>query len=81
MNTVASLREALAAATCEPAKAFGADSIGPLELGKRADILVLNSDPLSDLGALRDVRAVLRDGVVCVERRDGVAWLSGTRGE
>jgi imidazolonepropionase-like amidohydrolase len=67
--------DALAAATCEPAKAFGANEIGSLEVGKRADMLVLNRDPLADLSALRDMRAVLRDGAVCVERRDGVDWF------
>ncbi|MBT7806442.1 amidohydrolase family protein, partial [Candidatus Poribacteria bacterium] len=70
--------EALAAATCEPAAAFGADTVGTLEVGKRADILALNGDPLDHLSALRDVRAVLRDGVVCAERRDGVTWLPGS---
>lgn len=73
-----SASEALAAATCEPAKAFGADAIGMLTPGKRADILVLNANPLDDLAALRDMRAVLRDGSVCAERADGVAWLRST---
>ena len=72
--------EALAAATCEPAKAFGAREIGTLEPGKRADILVLNANPLDDLAALRDMRAVIRDGVVCAELRDGAAWLSSPSG-
>ncbi len=67
--------EALAAATCEPAKAFGVTDTGALEVGKRADVLVLNRDPLEDISALRDLRAVLRDGVVCAERRDGVDWF------
>jgi imidazolonepropionase-like amidohydrolase len=70
---------ALAAATCEPAQAFGATDIGTLEPGKRADMLVLNRDPLGDLSALRDKRAVLRDGVVCVEQRDGVDWFPRAR--
>jgi imidazolonepropionase-like amidohydrolase len=70
--------EALAAATCDPAAAFGDASIGTLEVGKRADILVLDADPLDHLSALRDVRAVLRDGVVCAEGRDGVTWLRGS---
>ncbi len=71
--------EALSAVTCDPAQAFGAADIGALEVGKRADMLVLNRDPLADISALRDMRAVLRDGVLCVERRDGVDWFPRAR--
>jgi len=38
--------------------------IGTLEPGKRADILVLEDDPLQDVHALTRIRWVLRDGVV-----------------
>ncbi len=40
------------------------EEIGTLEVGKRADILVVNGDPLEDLNALLDVRLVLRDGAI-----------------
>lgn len=41
------------------------DQIGTLELGKAADVVVLGSDPLGDIGAaLRDVCAVYLDGAL-----------------
>jgi imidazolonepropionase-like amidohydrolase len=57
-------REALAAATSLAAHACGiADHKGVLAAGKDADILAVAGDPLADLRALRDVRAVFRAGV------------------
>jgi imidazolonepropionase-like amidohydrolase len=41
--------------------------IGTLEVGKVADVLVVNGDPLDDVHALTDVRMVIRDGVVIRE--------------
>jgi imidazolonepropionase-like amidohydrolase len=38
--------------------------LGTLQRGKRADILVVGQNPLDDLRALRDVRLVMRSGVV-----------------
>jgi imidazolonepropionase-like amidohydrolase len=40
------------------------DQIGTLEPGKIADILVVNSNPLDDLNALKDVRVVIRNGEI-----------------
>lgn len=55
--------EALAAATREPAKFLGlADSAGTIETGKVADLLLVDADPLADVGNLRRVRAVVRAG-------------------
>ena len=39
-----------------------AEEVGTLEPGKKADLLAVGGDPLRDVGALRDVRLVLRDG-------------------
>jgi imidazolonepropionase-like amidohydrolase len=39
-----------------------ADRKGALSAGKDADILAVGGDPLTDLGALLDVRAVFRAG-------------------
>jgi imidazolonepropionase-like amidohydrolase len=70
--------EAIVAATSEPARAIGlADLVGTVEAGRRADILVLGSDPLDNLRALQDVRVVFLDGHVVVERPRGESWLSG----
>jgi imidazolonepropionase-like amidohydrolase len=44
--------------------------LGTVEAGKIADVVLVRGDPLSRLGALREVRLVIRDGVVI---RDGLA--------
>jgi len=55
--------EALRAATSVAAEACAvADRKGTLTAGKDADILAVGGDPLADLGALLDVRAVFRAG-------------------
>jgi imidazolonepropionase-like amidohydrolase len=61
--------EALRAATIEPARLLGAvDEIGSLEVGKFADIVVLNADPTADIMALRDIRLVMKGGTVYLDR-------------
>jgi imidazolonepropionase-like amidohydrolase len=55
--------EALRAATAAPARAMGlADSVGTIAPGMRADLVVLDGDPLADIGAVRRVRWVVRGG-------------------
>jgi imidazolonepropionase-like amidohydrolase len=55
--------EALRAATLEPARLFGrADSEGSIAAGKRAEIVVLDADPLVDIANARKIRAVVLDG-------------------
>lgn len=50
-------------ATVDAADALGlADKIGRLAPGHRADVLVVEGDPVADLAALRDVRLVLAGG-------------------
>lgn len=58
----ASPLEVIAMASGGNARAMGLDELGTIEAGKRADIVVLNRDPLADLGALRDIETVFRDG-------------------
>ena len=56
--------EAIYAGTRSPAAALGIkDTIGTLEPGKEADLLVVNGDPIRDLERLRDVAAVFKGGV------------------
>lgn len=43
---------------------------GPIERGMAADLIAVTGNPLEDLSALRDVRFVLKDGIVF--KRDGV---------
>jgi len=55
--------EALRAATHEAATVLGMEAeVGSLAAGKRADLVVLEGDPLRDPGALRRPLAVMKDG-------------------
>jgi hypothetical protein len=57
--------EVIAAATGRAARELGkAESLGTLQPGKLADILVLNRDPLRDLSALRDITHVIKGGEI-----------------
>ncbi len=49
-------RQALAAATWNFSAVLGWDDAGLIAAGRRADILVLGSDPRGDVAALRDIR-------------------------
>ncbi len=50
--------------------------LGTLEVGKLADVLVVNGDPLQDLKALAEVRLVIHGGAVI---RDEISTSSGTQ--
>lgn len=45
--------------------------VGSLSAGKAADVIAVAGDPLTDASALRDVRFVMRDGVVVRDRMQG----------
>lgn len=56
--------DALASATRIPAKMLDLEhEIGTVEVGKKADLLIVQGNPLDDLAALRTVRWTVRDGV------------------
>jgi imidazolonepropionase-like amidohydrolase len=55
--------EALRAATLDAARFLGAqDSLGTVEVGKLADLVLLDADPLAEIGNTRRIRAVLAGG-------------------
>ena len=56
--------DVLAAATRVPARMLGRDQdLGTIEVDKRADLVVVDGDPLTDLRALRKIRWTIKDGV------------------
>ena len=61
--------EVLSAVTTTAAEAIGlGDQLGSISPGKRADLVVLDDNPLHDLDHVRSVRAVFKDGIKLVER-------------
>lgn len=54
--------EVLTAATTTAARAIGLDDRGTLTAGKRADLLIVEGNPLQDLACLARVRAVMKAG-------------------
>lgn len=55
--------DALRAATVLAAREFGLDDRGALEPGRRADLLLVGGDPVQDIRATRQVRAVWCGGI------------------
>ena len=65
--------EVIQAATQTPAEMMGmAEQLGTLEIGKRADLIVVRGDPLTDLSTLMTPQWVVRAG----ELRSPEEWLS-----
>ncbi|MBF8191825.1 amidohydrolase family protein [Nonomuraea sp. K274] len=61
--------EVLVAATSNGAALLGVDDLGVLREGARADLVVLDGDPLEDITAVYDVTAVYKDGAEIVQGR------------
>ena len=57
--------DAIRAATLNAAALLGkSNSLGALEAGYSADLIAVTGNPLTDVGLLKDVRFVMKDGVV-----------------
>ena len=60
--------QAIRGATYNAARSVGLEAdFGTLQPGRRADVLIVAGNPLEDLDALEQVRAVYKDGVLEVE--------------
>jgi imidazolonepropionase-like amidohydrolase len=63
--------QALSAATAEPARVFDLADRGRIAPGKRADLLLVTGDPLTDITATRAIERIWRAGIPC-DRREFV---------
>jgi hypothetical protein len=65
--------EALSAATGSAARALGAEEIGAIEVGRLADLVLLDADPIQDIRNTRLIRKVIQGGRV-VDRDGLLEW-------
>ncbi|MCS3800124.1 amidohydrolase family protein [Niastella sp. OAS944] len=67
--------EALRAATLTGAEALGIQNdVGSLEVGKIADLIILNKDPLDDIHNSREIQFVMKDGILFDGNTLGEVW-------
>lgn len=65
--------EVLRYATVTPARMMGIeDLVGTVEVGKRADLMVVRGDPLQSISAFADLEWVIKDG----EARRPAQWMN-----
>jgi imidazolonepropionase-like amidohydrolase len=69
--------EALSAATANPAKAFHLDDRGRVAKGMRADLMLVNGDPTTNINATRDIVSVWKAGYPV----DRAAYAAGITAE
>ena len=73
--------EAIGIATAGSARILGAETeLGTLEVGKRADLVILDADPTADIRNTRRIWQVLKDGKV-VDRAAIAAAATAARGK
>ena len=69
--------QALSSATAAPASVFNLHDRGCIAPGRRADLLLVSGDPLTDITATRAIKRIWRAGVPC-DRRAPVASAADT---
>ncbi len=63
--------QTLQAATRHAAELCGVGAeVGTVEVGKRADLIVVGANPLDDIDNVRRLRLVLKDGRIVADHRD-----------
>ena len=62
-------REAIAAATSNFSEIFGWNHVGKIEVGREADLLILNDNPIRDIGNLKKIDFLFLDGEL-IERQE-----------
>ena len=61
--------EAIMTGTRNAAKNLGkGNELGTIEKGKLADMIVVSGNPLKDIGITRDIKMVIKDGVIVVNK-------------
>jgi imidazolonepropionase-like amidohydrolase len=69
-------RQALSAATKTGAQILGlSDQIGTIETGKRADMILVDGNPLLDIDATRQVVVTIKDGIMWYDPRRTIEGL------
>ncbi len=72
--------EALQVATLEGARALGLDKhLGSLEVGKVADMIILDKDPLDDIHNSRTIKYVMKDGILYDGETLDMLWPYNTK--
>lgn len=69
VNAGMSRAAALRAATTDAARVLGQPDLGNLQPGSQADLVLLDANPLDDLGCLRTPQAVFKAGEIVFDRR------------